>query len=94
MTNDDDEMRSPVTLVMWRTLGAGRVTSRLLHPVDTLVEVAEILVTQQRAVAVIDTGLALGERFVKMVNIKFQDLCLNTFLCLVPVDLLVHLHLL
>ena len=61
---------SPVTLVMWRTLGTGRVTSRLLHPVDTLVQVAEILVTQQCAVAVIDTSLALGEsvnkRFVKL----------------------------
>ena len=63
-------MMSPVTLVMWRTLGAWRVTSRLLHPVDTLVQVAEILVTQQCAVAVIDTSLALGEsvnkRFVKL----------------------------
>ena len=51
------------------TLGAGRVTSGLLHPVDTFVEVAEVLVAQQRAVAVIDTSLALGEsvnkRFVK-----------------------------
>ena len=52
-------MRSPLTLVMRRTLGAGLVTSGLLHPVDAFVEVAEVLVAQQRAVAVIDTGLAL-----------------------------------
>ena len=62
-------MGPPVTLVMRGTLGAGRVTSWLLHPVDTFVEVAEVLVAQQRAVAVIDTSLALGEsvnkRFVK-----------------------------
>ena len=52
---------------MWGTLGAGRVTSRLLHPVDTFVEVAEVLVAQQRAVAVVDTGLALGESVNKRV---------------------------
>ena len=60
-------MGSPVTLVMRGTLGAGRVTSRLLHPVDTFVEVAEVLVAQQRAVAVVDTGLALGESVNKRV---------------------------
>lgn len=44
---------------MRRTLGAGLVTSGLLHPVDAFVEVAEVLVAQQRAVTVVDTGLAL-----------------------------------
>ena len=94
MTTIMKMMRSPLTLVMRRTLGAGLVTSGLLHPVDAFVEVAEVLVAQQRAVAVIDTGLALtamGKVLIsKIYDIKFQELCLNTFLCLVPVDLLVH----
>ena len=59
MTTIMKMMRSPLTLVMRRTLGAGLVTSGLLHPVDAFVEVAEVLVAQQRAVAVVDTGLAL-----------------------------------
>lgn len=49
----------PVTSVMRGTLGAGLVTPGLLHPVDAFVEVAEVLVAQQRAVAVINAGLAL-----------------------------------
>ena len=59
MTTLMSMVRSPVTSVMRGTLGAGLVTPGLLHPVDAFVEVAEVLVTQQRAVAVINAGLAL-----------------------------------
>ena len=59
MTTMMRRVRSPVTPVMRGTLGAGLVTPGPLHPVDAFVEVAEVLVTQQRAVAVVNAGLAL-----------------------------------
>ena len=62
------ELRSPVTCEVRGTLGARVVTPGLLHPVDTLVAIAEELVAQQRTVAVIDTGPALRQSRGKVIK--------------------------
>ena len=51
---------------MGRTLEVGVVTPGLNRPVHALVQAAEVLVAQQRAVAVIDTGNALKKNFFKI----------------------------